>query len=83
MWVGLAMHKNNLGQVAMSSCLLASCRPEELGPRRLSSSLALLSMTLWLLRGSKNSPSSTAIIGFAVGVCVLLALQCLKDECRR
>jgi len=81
MWVGLAMHKNNLGQVAMSSGLLASWLAlRNWSLRNLCSSLVLLSMTLWILRGSKNSHSSTALLGFAVGVCVLLALQCLKGR---
>jgi exopolysaccharide production protein ExoQ len=84
MWVGLAMHKNNLGQVAMSSGLLASWLVlKNWGTWKLSSGVVLLSMTLWLLRGSKNSHSSTAILGFVVGVCVLLALQCIKGRVPR
>src|SRR5262245_9880726 len=81
MWVGLAMHKNNLGQVAMASGLLASWLVlKDWNSRKLSSGLVLLGMTLWVLRGSKNSHSSTAILGFVVGVCVLLALQFLRGR---
>jgi exopolysaccharide production protein ExoQ len=81
MWVGLAMHKNNLGQVAMASGLLASWLVlKNWSTRKMSSGLVLLGMTLWVLRGSKNSHSSTAILGFVTGVCVLLALQGIKGR---
>jgi O-antigen ligase len=79
MWVGLAVHKNNLGQVAMSSGLVSAWQIVHNWPKKmLTLDLGLLALTLWVLRGSKNSHSSTAIIGFLVGTAVLLALRLVK-----
>ena len=76
MWRGLAVHKNNLGQVAMSSGLVSAWQIVHNWPKKiLTLDLGLLILTLWVLRGSKNSHSSTAIIGFLVGSAVLLALR--------
>jgi O-antigen ligase len=48
--------------------------------KKLTLDLLLLVLTLWLLRGSKNSHSSTAIVGFAVGAAVLFGLQYVKKR---
>jgi O-antigen ligase len=81
MWTGLAVHKNNLGQVAMCSGLFAIWQILRNWPRKkLTLELLLLVLTLWLLRGSKNSHSSTAILGFVVGTATLLGLQFLKSR---
>lgn len=81
MWVGLAVHKNNLGQVAMCSGLVAAWQIIQNWARnKLTLDLLLLVLTMWVLQGSKNSHSSTAIIGFAIGVFVLFGLQCIKRK---
>lgn len=84
MWVGLAIHKNNLGQVAMCSGLVASWQVlQNWTKRKLTLDLLLLLLTLWVLTGSKNSHSSTAIVGFFVGVAVLLVLQPIRSHPRQ
>jgi exopolysaccharide production protein ExoQ len=81
MWIGLAVHKNNLGQVAMCSGLVSTWQVlQNWSRKKLSLDLLLLVLTLWVLRGSKNSHSSTAILGFTVGVAVLLGLQYVKKR---
>ena len=79
MWIGLAVHKNNLGQVAMCSGLVSTWQVlQNWAKKKLTMDLLLLVLTLWVLRGSKNSHSSTAILGFVIGVTVLFGLQYLK-----
>jgi O-antigen ligase len=81
MWIGLAVHKNNLGQVAMCSGLVFTWQViQNWARKKLTLDLLLLVLTLWVLRGSKNSHSSTAIIGFVVGVAVLFGVQCVKTR---
>jgi len=81
MWIGLAVHKNNLGQVAMCSGLVATWASFQTWTRKLPAwDLLLLGLTMWVLAGSKNSHSSTAILGFTVGVVVLVALQLIKTR---
>ena len=46
-------------------------------------SLVFLGMSLWLLRGSKNIHSSTAILGFIACGAILLGLQFLKRSAAR
>jgi len=76
MWTGLAVHKNNLGQVAMCGGLVATWQILRNWTRKkLTLDLLLLVLTLWVLRGSKNSHSSTSILGFLVGLVVLFGLQ--------
>ena len=84
MWTGLAVHKNNLGQVAMCSGLVSTWQVlQNWARKRLTLDLLLLVLTLWLLRGSKNSHSSTAIVGFIIGVAVLFGLQFIKKRAAR
>lgn len=83
MWVGLAVHKNNLGQVAMCSGIVSAWQVLARWPAKiLTPDLFLLLATLWLLRGSPNSHSSTAIGGFAVGCALLLGLQTVRRRNR-
>lgn len=85
-WIGLSTDKNSLGQVAMCSgifWLWQICRdwrgPKQKGNVRiLALDGALLIITLWILRGSKTSHSSTSIIGFIFCATILLALQLIK-----
>jgi len=80
-WMGLSTDKNSLGQVAMCSGLFFTWRIlQNWNRQRLSVDLLLLVLTLWLLRGSKTSHSSTAIIGFIIGVVVLFGLQYIKKR---
>jgi O-antigen ligase len=84
MWTGLAMHKNNLGQVAMCSGLVSSWGiVQNWARKKLTLDLLLLVLTLWVLRGSKNSHSSTSILGFICSVALLLGLQYIKKRASR
>ena len=84
MWVGLAVHKNNLGQVAMCSGLVSIWQIlQNWSKKKLTLDLLLLVLTMWLLGGSKNSHSSTAIVGFAVGAAVLFGLQYVKKRVKQ
>lgn len=81
MWIGLAVHKNNLGQVAMCSGLFSTWQVMQNWPKKkFTVDLLLLVLTLWVLRGSKNSHSSTAILGFVAGTMLLFGLQFLKKR---
>ena len=81
MWTGLTLHKNNLGQVAMCSGLVSFWQIlQRWTTNKLTLDLLLFVLTLWLLRGSKDSHSSTAIIGFVFGTAFLLGLQCIKNR---
>lgn len=84
MWVGLSMHKNNLGQVVMCSGLFFLWEVLRQWPKKkLTLDLGLLILTLWLLRGSRNSHSSTAILSFLFGAFLLVAIQFLRKKPRR
>lgn len=79
MWVGLTMHKNNLGQVAMCSGVVCTWQVlRNWSRKKLTLDLLLLVLTLWLLRGSESSHSSTAVLAFLIGVFVLFGLQLFK-----
>jgi exopolysaccharide production protein ExoQ len=90
-WVGLSTDKNSLGQVAMCSGLFALWELLKDYPRRKAKPIRkkllvdglLLCLTLWLLRGSKNVHSSTAIVGFVVCAFILVLLQFVKKRSRR
>jgi len=84
MWTGLSMHKNNLGQVAMCSGLVFTWQIlQNWSRKKLTVDLLLLVLTLWLLRGSKSSHSSAAIIGFITSAVVLFGLQYVKKRAAR
>jgi O-antigen ligase len=79
MWVGLTKDKNNLGQVATCSGLVCTWQILRRWPKKkLTLDLLLLVLTLWLLRGSDTSHSSTAIVGFVIGAAGLFGLQLVK-----
>jgi len=81
MWVGLAVHKNNLGQVATCSGLVSTWQVlQNWSRKKLSLDLVLLLLTLWVLEGSQTSHSSTAILAFLFSASVLLVLQFLKHR---
>ncbi len=83
-WVGLTTDKNSLGQVAMCSGLLFSWRILQSWPKKkLTLDMLLLVLTLWVLRGSKNSHSSTAIVAFVVCAIILLGFQFIKKRAAR
>jgi exopolysaccharide production protein ExoQ len=79
-WIGLSTDKNSLGQVAMCSGIFWLWEALQDGPKKkLTLSLLLLGMTLWILRGSKTVHSSTAIVGFVICSAILLGLQLIKE----
>jgi exopolysaccharide production protein ExoQ len=80
-WTGLSIDKNSLGQIAMCGGLFYLWQILQDWPKKkLTSSVILLCMTLWILRGSKNIHSSTAIVGFAICAVVLIGLQCVRKR---
>jgi exopolysaccharide production protein ExoQ len=83
-WVGLATDKNSLGQVLMCSGLFFTWQVIQNWPKKkLTLDALLLVLTLWLLSGSKNTHSSTAIIAFSVCAAILLALQFIRKRADR
>lgn len=87
-WVGLSTDKNSLGQVAMCSGLFCIWEvlqdwPKlrlKLDPKKLAPSTLVLLLSFFLLRGSKNVHSSTAIIGFVICFVVLIGLQYIRKR---
>ncbi len=83
-WKGLSLDKNSLGQGAMCSGLFCTWQIlQNWATQKLSLDLLLLVLTLWVLRGSKNSHSSTAIIGFITSAAFLFGLQYIKKRATR
>jgi exopolysaccharide production protein ExoQ len=83
-WTGLSTDKNSLGQVAMCSGIFWLWQIFQDWPKKkLTLSLLLLAMTIWLLRGSKNIHSSAAILGFITCFVALLGLQYIKERIAR
>jgi exopolysaccharide production protein ExoQ len=90
-WTGLSVDKNSLGQVSMCSgafWLWQLFRDLSEAKRRgkykkIALDIALLLMTLWLIRGSKTVHSSTAIVGFGMCAAVLVGLQLMKKQTGR
>jgi exopolysaccharide production protein ExoQ len=85
-WTGLATDKNSLGHVAMCSGLFCIWqilhdwpkKDEKRNYKKLAPSLVMLFLSLFLLRGSKNVHSSTAILGFVICTVFLIGLQFAK-----
>lgn len=90
-WTGLSVDKNSLGQVAMLSGLFWlwqlfqdwTAKKPKRNVKKLALDILLLAMSLWLLHGSKNVHSSTAILGFVTCTLVLIGLQFIKKEIAR
>lgn len=83
-WIGLTTDKNSLGQIAMCGGLFGSWKIlQKWSKKEVIVDLLLLAMAVWLLRGSKDAHSSTAIIGFIVSGAILLALQYVKRRVTR
>jgi O-antigen ligase len=81
MWVGLTMHKNNLGQVAMCSGLLSTWQIlRHWATTKVTLDLLLLVLTLWVLAGSTTSHSAAAILGFTVGLGALFGSQLVRKR---
>lgn len=81
MWIGLTMHKNNLGQVSMISGLYFSWSiMNKWRKKTIWVDLLYLLMSIWLLLGSDDTTSKTGIVGFLIGLCVLLGLQYFKKN---
>ena len=90
-WTGLSVDKNSLGHIAMCSGLFWiwqifqdwPSKKLKWGMKKLTLNVLLLALSLWLLRGSKNIHSSTAIVGFVACVAVLFTLQFIKKRAAR
>lgn len=90
-WIGISTDKNSLGQVAMCSGLFCLWQILQDWPQKklkwhvnkLPLDIVLLIPTFWLLRGSKSSHSSTAIIGFITSAALLIALQFIRKRAAR
>lgn len=90
-WIGISTDKNSLGQVAMCSGLfwiwqLLQDWRKRRSKRKLlvfSFRFVMLGFTLWLLRGSRTSHSSTAIVGFVICSLLLFGLQLLRSRPHR
>jgi len=85
-WAGVATDKNSLGHLVMCCALFSIWEILQTWPQRrqhrltLLRSVSLLVLSLFLLQGSKNSYSSTALIGFAACSVVIIALQFVKTR---
>jgi exopolysaccharide production protein ExoQ len=85
-WKGLSTDKNSLGHVAMCSGLFCLWQIMQDWPkndgrrqwRKLLPSFLLFFLSLYLLRGSRNVHSSTAILGFVLCAVFLFALRFFK-----
>jgi exopolysaccharide production protein ExoQ len=90
-WVGLSTDKNSLGQVTMVSGLFQLWSILRDWPQRKSKRVfrrillhgAVLAVAMWLLKGSKNSHSSSSILGFITCTAVLIALQMIRKRSAR
>lgn len=90
-WLGLSTDKNSLGQVAMVGGLFWmwqlfrdwSNKEHKRDNKKIALDAGLLILTFWLLRGSKTSHSSTAILGFIVCTAVLIGLQLIRSTTLR
>ena len=86
MWIGVTTQKNDLGYVAMVSCLYF-VNNIAAGWAKVKSRLWLdvlfLMMALWLLAGSSTANSKTSAATFALGAGLLIAFHMLaKDPTR-
>lgn len=82
-WVGLTNQKNNLGQMAMCSGLVFIWQAlQNRKWRALVPNLLMIALTLWVLRGSKNSHSTAAILGLIVSSAIILSLQFIRKRAR-
>lgn len=80
-WVGLTNQKNNLGQMAMCSGLVFAWQTlQNRKWQNLIPNLLMITFTLWVLRGSKNSHSTAAILGFITSAALLIGLQLIKKR---
>jgi exopolysaccharide production protein ExoQ len=80
-WIGLTTDKNSLGQVAMCAGIFFFWQILQEWPRRkLTMNVPMLGLTLWILRGSKNIHSSTAILGFLACAAILLLFQVFRKR---
>jgi exopolysaccharide production protein ExoQ len=90
-WIGLSTDKNSLGQVAMCSGLFLLWDVFHDWPnkkskrilRRVLLEIVVLGMAIFLLHGSRNVHSSTAIVDFLGCSIVLIALQFIRKRSAR
>lgn len=84
-WIGLSTDKNSLGQMAMCSGLYFLWELSQSGNwkprfRKLRLPVTYLALSLWLLHGSKNSHSSTAILGFIACGLLLAGIHFIRKK---
>jgi exopolysaccharide production protein ExoQ len=81
MWIGATPQKNVLGQVAMVAAIYflfeVFRNPRS---RRVLVFGAFLLMAGWLLKGSPSSRSNTSMLGFVLGVSLLVGLTVLRSK---
>ncbi|HVZ83089.1 MAG TPA: O-antigen ligase family protein [Terracidiphilus sp.] len=83
-WVGLTTDKNSMGQVAMCAGIFFLWLILQGGRKKKQVAyVILLAATLWILRGSRDVHSSTAILGFVTSALVLIGLQCIRGQASR
>ena len=86
MWVGVTTHKNVLGQVAMIAGLyflteiMRKWRSKSWRSMSVWIYLLFLFMTLWVLRGSPSSRSTTSAALFLIGALLLTAFNYLRSK---
>jgi len=80
-WTGLSIDKNSLGQVAMCAGIFFFWQILQDWPKKkFTIYVPMLALTLWILRGSKNIHSSSAILGFVVCAAALLGFELLRKR---
>lgn len=89
-WIGVATHKNTLGQLCFVAVMWLVC--EVVRRRKMEKSRDLVgykhwlvpavcaALTLWLLNGGGHSSSSTSILASILGVAMYLILGRLRDR---
>jgi len=77
-WAGVTTHKNNLGELALLCSLFFIWNIITLkGKKRAFLDILFLSMALFLLVGSK---SMTSLIGFIIGIIIIITLFSMKKR---
>jgi exopolysaccharide production protein ExoQ len=78
-WTGLALHRNNLGQVVMTGVTFFTWHLLTFRQMRITAAVMLV-LSAFLLRGSGTSYSTTAIVTSLAGLAVLLTLRGAKNH---
>lgn len=80
-WIGLATSKNVLGQVVMLSGIVFLLRiKQNWGKKIVCIDFIYFAMSLYLLKGSKDSLSATSLAVFLLGVMIVFVLPAMKHS---